>query len=286
MSTSHVLNGFEKQGRGTGFLYKAIRQGVSKEKNIEKVLRGYKHTAIESGPESFLAAVPMMAAGKLLGKKRVNDAAWKYVSGPALAADTAVGNVLSKIPVVGKRLFKQKEQIHWGKDLHKTVERASATAPLVKLRHFAVPIVAGVGMEKAVGSVLKKGPQGSSNPSSEGDNMNNSEIQKMASHLGDSHLREKVASTMLRLNEANKEHEKRAQATKFLYKKAEMGLEALPPTYEAFQEKIASLIRQDLTVLEKALELAAGDVKIGELSGSDPFSRDAAATFQASVLGL
>lgn len=107
----------------------------------------------------------------------------------------------------------------------------------------------------------------------------------MASGL-DEDLREKVASTMLRLHANNKEHEKRAQAVKFLYKKAELGLEALPPTYETFEQKVASLTRQDLAVLEKALELTAGDVKLGELSGSDLVQRDAAATFQADVLGF
>ncbi len=106
----------------------------------------------------------------------------------------------------------------------------------------------------------------------------------MASGL-DEDLREKVASTMLRLHATNKEHEKRAQAVKFLFAKAEMGLEAVPNTYEAFQEKVASLVRQDLAVLEKALELTAGDVKLGSLSGSDRHQRDAAATFQSDVLG-
>jgi hypothetical protein len=59
----------------------------------------------------------------------------------------------------------------------------------------------------------------------------------------------------------------------------------MPHTYEAFQEKVASLMRQDLAVLEKALELTAGDAKLGSLMDSDRHQRDAAATFQSEVLG-
>ncbi len=114
--------------------------------------------------------------------------------------------------------------------------------------------------------------------------MDTGEIRKMASGL-DEDLREKVASTMLRLHANNKEHEKRAHAVKFLFKKAELGLEAVPNTYDAFEEKVAFLMRQDLAVLEKALELTAGDVKLGSLTGSDKHQRDAAATFQSEVLG-
>lgn len=144
----------------------------------------------------------------------------------------------------------------------------------------------GVGMEKAAEALLKKCASGTGKQHLEGGTMKGSEIRKMASVIHDTALREKVASTMLQLKSNNEEHEKRAQAVKFLYKKAEMGLEALPPTYEDFQRKIASLARQDLAVLEKALELTAGDVKLGELTGNDPNADDAAATFQADVFGL
>lgn len=273
--------GFEKHAFSSVY-----RRGFHGVESIGRVLSGYARGTAEHGPESFLAAIPMSIAGKLLGKKKVQNAVWKYVNEPAMRADTALGNVLEKMPLVGKKLFRQKEQIPWGKNLHRTVERSSALAPLTKVRNIAVPIIAGVGMEKAVSPFFKKTTLGTGNQDSKGDNMKDSEIRKMASVVHDDCLREKVASTMLQLNRANKEHEKRAQAMKFLYKKAEMGLEALPPTYEDFEEKIASLTRQDLAVLEKALELSAGDVKLGELTGSDPTIADAAATFQSEILGL
>ena len=113
--------------------------------------------------------------------------------------------------------------------------------------------------------------------------MNSSEIHKMASGL-DEDLREKVASTMLRLHANNKEHEKRAQATRLLFKQSELGLVSLPSTYDEFEQKLASLAGQDLAVLEKALELTAGNMKLGELTGSSLETHDAAATFQADVL--
>lgn len=111
------------------------------------------------------------------------------------------------------------------------------------------------------------------------------DFQKTAEIIQNAELREKIASTMLQLNSKNKEHEKRAQATKLLYKQAEMGLLVLPSTYDEFEQKLASLIRQDLAVLEKAMELTAIDgIKLGELAGSDTNTVDAAATFQADVL--
>jgi hypothetical protein len=104
--------------------------------------------------------------------------------------------------------------------------------------------------------------------------------------MADRDLREKVASTMLRLNTEVKEHTKRAHATKLLYKQAELGVAPLPQTYEEFQEKLASLLTQDLSVLEKALEFTSGEMKLGELARSD-FSapRNAQEQFQAAVLG-
>lgn len=103
----------------------------------------------------------------------------------------------------------------------------------------------------------------------------------------DKDLREKVASTMLRLDGENKEHTKRAQALRVLFKQAELGLAQVPQTYSELQVKLAELCTQDLVVFEKALELTGGSMKLGELhttsDSSEPLS--ASEKFQAAVLG-
>lgn len=94
-----------------------------------------------------------------------------------------------------------------------------------------------------------------------------------------------AAQKLIQLDKSNKDHEKRAQALKLLYKQAELGYGELPRSYGELQEKIASLCKQDLNVVEKALELTGGNIKLGELSGDDSVSMDATKMFQASILG-
>jgi|WetSurSiteA1Bulk_404760.scaffolds.fasta_scaffold244517_1 hypothetical protein len=95
-----------------------------------------------------------------------------------------------------------------------------------------------------------------------------------------------AAAKMLQLHKENKEHEKRAHALRLIYKQAELGCGEVPRTHKDLQEKIASLLNEDLTVYEKAIELSGGYVKIGELGTSDPsISRNAEEQFQASILG-
>jgi hypothetical protein len=95
---------------------------------------------------------------------------------------------------------------------------------------------------------------------------------------------DKVASKMLQLRDELKGHEKRAHAIRVMYKQAELGYMAVPTTYGEFEQKVASLVSQDLAVLEKALELSAGDVKLGELSGVSLASQDAAVQFQNQIM--
>lgn len=101
----------------------------------------------------------------------------------------------------------------------------------------------------------------------------------------DKALREKCASTMLRLEDENSGHKKRAHALRLLWKQAEMGVGELPQTYGELQAKLASMVREDLGVLERALELTGGTVKMGELGGPELQALDATAQFQATVLG-
>ena len=99
-------------------------------------------------------------------------------------------------------------------------------------------------------------------------------------------LREKVAHTMLHLHKQNKEHEKRAQATKLLYKQAELGFIELPRSFDEFQVKLASLMKEDLAVVEKAMEYTGGVMKLGELDSTDTSrSQNATEAFQAAIIG-
>lgn len=221
-------------------------------KDAQRAWKGYKSQATESGGgvESLLMYPAQLAAEKALGKQRVRGALWKYVSGPALAADTAAGNVLAKTPLVGKRLFRVKETIPWKGKLHREVERSSALGPLVKARDIAAPLVIGVGLEKGMKHLTKSTSQ--SNESSAQDKI----------------LREKVASVMLQLHKKNREHEKRAHAERIFWKQVERGIEQPPESYSELQHKLASLVTEDLNVLEKAVELAGGQMKLGELDQS------------------
>lgn len=243
-----------------------FRKGIS-EKDYRRVVAGYRH---QGGIQESLAAfLPMLAADKVFGKRRTRNAVWKYVNGPALYADTALGNVARKTPLVGKHLFTVKEKVPWGKNTFKEIERSSALGPLVKVRKVVQPIAVGVGLEKGVKNVRE-----AISAAKERDQMNS-----------DQELREKVASTMLRLDSEVKGHTKRAHALRLLYKQAELGVGHVPQSYGELEEKLASLLNQDLVVYEKALELAGGSIKLGELSSSDMKNLNALEQFQAAVLG-
>lgn len=103
----------------------------------------------------------------------------------------------------------------------------------------------------------------------------------------ESNLKKIAAQKLLQLHTSNKEHEKRAHALRLIYKQAEMGYGDIPRSFDELQEKVASLVNQDLKVLEKALELTGGNIKLGELASGDSKLGNGSATevFQASILG-
>ena len=256
---------------------KSFVKGLGKGINPESAWRGFRSQALHANDESLLAWPFRAAAEKLIGRKSkihgirtVRGGMWKHVGSKALRADMEVGRHLQKIPLVGKPLFTMKEDIPWGKGMKKTITRASALAPLSKARDIAEPIVVGVGLDKGIKALKKKRDE----------SMQDQQLEK------DQQLREKVASVMLHLHEKNKEHEKRAHALKLLYKQAELGYAQLPQTHRELEEKLASLVIEDLVVLEKALELAGGNIKLGELGRSDPKAEmRPAEKFQAVILG-
>lgn len=101
-----------------------------------------------------------------------------------------------------------------------------------------------------------------------------------------SSTRKLAAAKILQMNDQIKEYEKRAHAERLIYKQAELGYGDVPRSYDDLQMKIASIISQDLFVLEKALELTGGNVKLGELDRNDHNLGGGNATqvFMASIL--
>lgn len=100
------------------------------------------------------------------------------------------------------------------------------------------------------------------------------------------HIRKLAAIKMLQLDASNKKHEKQAHATRLIYKQAELGYGEVPRSYSELQEKVAALLNQDLDVLEKALELTGGNIKLGELANVDyrQSGGNAEEDFKASIL--
>lgn len=109
--------------------------------------------------------------------------------------------------------------------------------------------------------------------------MDRSEAQKNRSELI-----KKAVSKMLSLSKEVKEHEKRAHATRLIYKQAEMGFGDLPRSHKELEEKIASLINQDLNVVEKALELTGGNIDLGELGSRESYGFNATESFIAGIM--
>jgi hypothetical protein len=260
---------------------KAFKTGVSSTTPAKldpaEVYRGFRSQSLREagGPLSILGWGPQLLAEKMMGKKRVRKAIWKHVSEPALRADIAAGHVFSKTPLVGKKLFRKKEHIPVGKGLQREVERSSALAPFEKVRDLAEPVLIGVGLEKGVNKAM-----------GHKDSEKNASALASSDLLSDKGMREKIASKMLLLHEENKGHRKRAHALQVLFKQAELGVERLPNSYSELEVKLASLQNQDLVVLEKALELAAGNIKVGELATqSDLSGGNASEQFQAALLG-
>lgn len=89
-----------------------------------------------------------------------------------------------------------------------------------------------------------------------------------------------------KLASVNEGYEKRAQAIKLIYKQAELGYGEIPQTHRELQEKIASLLNRDLSIVEKALEITGGKLDMAELGNTDfSIGGNAEEDFQASILG-
>ena len=192
---------------GLGKVPRAFSRGLAEGINPKKAWDAYRRSAMEAADESILAwpfrkAIELGLKGTKHSKSldKVRGVVFDNVSSKALIADMSAGHHLQKIPVIGKPLFTLKEDVPWSEGMKKTITRASALAPLVKVRDLATPILVGVGLERGISALNKN----------RGPDMQNKQ------------LREKAASVMLQLHESNKGHEKRAHALKLLFKQVEL----------------------------------------------------------------
>lgn len=272
-----ILKGFRSAANTTGQKVNKISAGGFHGISAEKGWKGLERVAKSTSSDSLVMMPVTYVAEKALGKERVQNALWKGLSKPLQQVDIGAGRVLEHLPF-GKKLFRQKVKIPIGdpsKNVYKEIEHSSALAPLVKVKNIATPFIVAAGAEKGIRSLKEmreraKNPQSPSQVQVKPVQMGKTAMDKEAlkKKLDDQNLREKVASAMVHLLNENKGHKKRAQAVEMLYKQAELGHAEVPRSYSEFTEKVASLMSQDLQVLDKALELLGGNEKLGSVDSA------------------
>jgi hypothetical protein len=248
-------------------------------KGLDTASKSEAHRLLRKGlgssSHSLVGDVVKWPIQKAFGKKKTQKALWQYLHRPVMYGDIAAGNLARKMPG-GKKMFTAREWVKSGPKTKKLVERASVAAPLGKLRPIAEPVIMGVGLDQ----IAKK-----LQPEQKKAMDKQAFIDKIAK---DQELRKKAAQTMLKLADENKGHRKRAHATRLFYRQVELGQEEIPRSYSVFQEKIATLMKnEDLRVLEKALEMVGGNEKIGEIGRTfQAGSLSASEAFQSAILDL
>lgn len=81
-------------------------------------------------------------------------------------------------------------------------------------------------------------------------------------------LLQKEHDERVRLEKVAADFEKRARAEKLAFREVELGIVEPYKTYDDYQKKVASLLQDDLAVVEKALERGYGTARRdGELTG-------------------
>lgn len=210
-----------------------------------------------AGETPFLLSPLTWGAKKLFGEKKVNDAIWKYMQSPLVKADIALGDVArratKKITGGTGGLFLESKLLPMGKPNPKTgrtgrveVDVPSIMAPITSVGKFTIPLL---GIMKA--EEMLKGDR----------KMNNNPVITKADL-------NKTAAMLESLKGQKNEYEKKAQATKLLFKQAELGHIIFPKTHNEFQEKVAELMQKDLKVVEEAIKMATASEELSNTFGS------------------
>jgi hypothetical protein len=302
-AAKHILEGIRKKPRVALQAIRAQLRGKPATPHgsfadmPRRLRKGYESQNKSHGVESVFALPLQYAAKKVIGEKPVQQAIWKHVQKPLLSADMrggkAVHGVISKVlpESAAKGLTSFKEKVPLGNNRFEEVSRHSLTAPLVHAAEIAKPLALGAVVEKGVSKLREKKKEPH-------DILKSAAVKKVAAsqqnvvscNLDGTEMnlqqREKIASTMLHLHQQNKEHEKRAHATQLIYKMAEAGHIELPRSFDEFQIKLASLMKEDLAVVEKAIDYSGGVMKLGELDKADTSEhRNATEAFRAAIIG-
>jgi hypothetical protein len=212
-------------------------------------------------PESSLTAMAL----RPLGKERSKKVAEKLTTGP-LSLDERLGRVITgnipkhKKPGFLKGLFTRKEHvpIHKGSKIKKEVYFPSFLGPWTKGVAIATPFVMAHQVEKLLN---KKGGK----DMSEKIFIKKDLLEKTASlieKVGEE--RDKYKSE---LNEIKKHNELRKQAEELAFSMISKGLIPQFASHGEYAEKIAGLMKEDLAIAKKAIELNNKDLgKLGEIS--------------------
>lgn len=226
--------------------------------SASKLIREGRREAFKDEGTGSLFLWPLLAAArKLKGKEPVNRALYESYHRPLKNIDERLGRVLER-ELGTKKLFRQVDvlptQRTMGRAKHKTSiehETHSATAPLSKAVRFVSPIAATLYAAEKL------------------DNKGREKMAKLENK--DSLLKEAA--------DALEVAQRRDEAVKLAFQLVERG--KVPPfeTYEAFQEKVASLVEKDLRVVEAALEMDIDMPDFGKVASTESTPNDAAAAF-------
>ena len=217
-------------------------------------MQGLKKSMSEETP--FLLTPFKWGAKKLFGEKKVNDAVWKYLQSPIIKADVALGEQAHKLTkkisggtgslfLDSKLLPMGSKSTKGGKTGRVEVDIPSITAPVTSVGRFVMPLLGATKAEEMLRGDHK---------------MNNPVITKADL--------QKTAAMLESLKGQKNEYEKKAQATKLLFKQAELGQIIFPKTHNEFQEKVAELMQKDLKVVEEAIKMAAASEELSNTFGS------------------
>ena len=231
-----------------------------------------------AGETPFFLSPLAWGAKKILGSKKVDKAVWKYFQAPIVKADVALGEQaqrLSKAMGGSGKLFSEAKVLPMSKARGKftggkEVLVPSFVAPAGKAGKIVIPML---GMMKAE-ELLKKEKK-----MDQPKNITQADLTKTAEMLES-------------LKGQRDDFEKKAHATKLLFKQAELGQIVFPKSHDDFEEKVAKLMHKDLNVVEEAIKMAAASEELvntfGGLSSQkatdNPMGGSAQNAFQKSLM--
>ena len=253
---------------------------VTKEGKLSPtILKGLKK--VNAGELPFFLQPLAWGAKKLSPKSvdKIDDIIWKGTQKPLIEADAYLGEkaqkAIKKVTGGSGDLFTVKKTLPGGKNKGGgrtggiEYKIPSITAPAAKAGGFIFPTL---GMVKAE-EMLKGDKKMEHKPT-----ITKADLQKTAAMLD--HLKCQ-----------KNEFEKKAYATKLLYKQAELGQIVFPKTHAEYEEKVAELMHKDLNVVEEAIKMAAASEEFNNTFGSlntgdssSPRSGSAQEAFQRSLM--